>query len=146
MAKKRSIWARIFGIGKANANAALDALEDPQKMLDQQVRDYTNNIAQAESAVAQTIGNLRMAEDDQAKAMDEAKSWGSKALAASSLDSQFAALEDLGEETEVEARLAAMKGEQNVLDEAPTASAIEAEAPAVSEIEARLAAMKKNQA
>ena len=33
-------------------------------MLDQLVRDYTNNIAEAEQAVAQTIGNLRLAEQD----------------------------------------------------------------------------------
>ena len=33
-------------------------------MLDQMVRDYTDNIAEAETAVAQTIGNLRMLEDD----------------------------------------------------------------------------------
>ena len=91
MAKKQSIWARIFGIGKANANAAIDALEDPKKMLDQTVRDYTNNIAEAEQAVAQTIGNLRMAEEDLAKAQNEAKEWGPKALAASNKAEEFAA-------------------------------------------------------
>ena len=94
MAKKQSIWARIFGIGKANANAAIDALEDPKKMLDQTVRDYTNNIAEAEQAVAQTIGNLRMAEEDLAKAQNEAKEWGSKALAASNKAEEFAAAGD----------------------------------------------------
>lgn len=94
MAKKQSIWARIFGIGKANANAAIDALEDPKKMLDQTVRDYTNNIAEAEQAVAQTIGNLRMAEEDLSKAQTEAKDWGSKALAASNKAEEFAAAGD----------------------------------------------------
>ncbi|MGL3807220.1 PspA/IM30 family protein [Paeniglutamicibacter sp. R2-26] len=269
---KNSIFSRMFKIGKSNANAALDALEDPQKMLDQSVRDYTNNIAEAEAAVAQTIGNLRMQEDDYKKALQEAEQWGGKALAASnkaeefvaagdsanaqkfnqlatvaiqrqmasektarnlepaitsqrqvveqlktglttmktkrqelvskrdelvararnaktqgqmmdavkaldlsdptseigrfeskiradeakvrgaaeiaasSLDSQFAALEDLGESTEIEARLAAMKAGSNILDEAPATPAVEAAAPAVSEIEARLAAMKKNNA
>ncbi|MBF6670586.1 MULTISPECIES: PspA/IM30 family protein [Glutamicibacter] len=94
MAQKRSIWARIFGIGKANANAALDALEDPKKMLDQTVRDYTNNIAQAEQAVAQTIGNLRMAEDDLAKLSQEATEWGTKAVAASNKADEYAAAGD----------------------------------------------------
>ena len=94
MAKKQSIWARIFGIGKANANAAIDALEDPKKMLDQTVRDYTNNIAEAEQAVAQTLGNLRMAEEDLAKAQNEVKEWGSKALAASNKAEEFAAAGD----------------------------------------------------
>ncbi len=94
MAKKQSIWARIFGIGKANANAAIDALEDPKKMLDQTVRDYTHNIAEAEQAVAQTIGNLRMAEEDLTKAQNEANEWGSKALAASNKAEEFAAAGD----------------------------------------------------
>ena len=52
-------------------------------MLDQMVRDYTNNIAEAESAVAQTIGNLRMLEDDYNEDVENARSWGNKALAAS---------------------------------------------------------------
>jgi len=94
MAQKRSIWARIFGIGKANANAALDALEDPKKMLDQTVRDYTNNIAQAEQAVAQTIGNLRMAEDDLTKLQQESTEWGTKAVAASNKADEYAASGD----------------------------------------------------
>lgn len=94
VAKKQSIWARMFGIGKANANAAIDALEDPKKMLDQTVRDYTNNIAEAEQAVAQTIGNLRMAEDDLSKAQATATEWGTKALAASNKADEYAAAGD----------------------------------------------------
>ena len=61
---KHSIFGRIAQLAKANINALIDQAEDPQKMLDQMVRDYTNNIAEAESAVAQTIGNLRMLQDD----------------------------------------------------------------------------------
>src|SRR5690606_39403594 len=62
MAQKQSILGRIAQLTKANINALLDKAEDPQKMLDQLVRDYTNSIAEAEQAVAQTIGNLRLAE------------------------------------------------------------------------------------
>lgn len=40
---------------------------------------------------------------------EEATVRGQQELAASSLDAQFASLEDLGEQTEVEARLAALK-------------------------------------
>ena len=91
---KQSLFSRIFKIGKANANAALDSLEDPQKMLDQSVRDYTDNIAEAEAAVAQTIGNLRMAEEDHKKAVNEAAQWGNKALAASNKAEEFLAAGD----------------------------------------------------
>jgi phage shock protein A len=52
-------------------------------MLDQLVRDYTNNIAEAEEAVAQTIGNLRLVEDDAREARDAVSEWGGKAAAAS---------------------------------------------------------------
>lgn len=92
--KKNSIFARLFGIGRANANAALDALEDPQKMLDQNVRDYTENIAKAETAVAQTIGNLRMLEEDHKTAGEDAKQWGTKALAASNKAEEYATAGD----------------------------------------------------
>jgi phage shock protein A len=40
---------------------------------------------------------------------EEAKVRGQQELAASSLDAQFNQLEDLGEQTEIEARLAALK-------------------------------------
>lgn len=80
---KQSIFGRIAQLTRANINAMLDQAEDPQKMLDQMVRDYTNSIAEAESAVAQTIGNLRMMQDDYNEDVENARSWGNKALAAS---------------------------------------------------------------
>lgn len=80
---KQSILGRISQLVRANINALLDQAEDPQLMLDQLVRDYTNNIAEAESAVAQTIGNLRLMEQDHAEDTEAAADWGRKALAAS---------------------------------------------------------------
>ena len=69
---KQSIFGRIAQLAKANINAMIDSAEDPQKMLDQMVRDYTENIREAESAVAQTIGNLRLLEKDHAEDVQEA--------------------------------------------------------------------------
>ena len=80
---QQSILGRIGQLARANINAMIDAAEDPEKMLDQMVRDYTNNIAEAEDAVAQTIGNLRMLEEDNEEALENAREWGVKALAAS---------------------------------------------------------------
>ncbi|MFE2771698.1 PspA/IM30 family protein [Microbacterium resistens] len=80
---KQSIFGRISTLVKANINALLDSAEDPQKMLDQLVRDYTNNIADAESAIAETIGNLRLLERDHEEDVQAAAEWGNKALAAS---------------------------------------------------------------
>lgn len=78
-----SILGRMGQLVRANINAALDSAEDPEKMLNQMVLDYTNNIREAEQAVAQTIGNLRLLEDDAKEARAAAGEWGGKALAAS---------------------------------------------------------------
>jgi phage shock protein A len=80
---KQSIFGRIAQLAKANINALLDSAEDPQKMLDQMVRDYTASIQEAEAAIAQTIGNLRLLEQDYAEDVASAQDWGRKAVAAS---------------------------------------------------------------
>jgi phage shock protein A len=80
---KQSIFGRIAQLTKANINAMLDSAEDPKLMLDQMVRDFTNSIADAESAIAETIGNLRLLEDDHREDVQAAGEWGRKALAAS---------------------------------------------------------------
>ncbi|MER5616220.1 PspA/IM30 family protein [Streptomyces sp. NPDC002215] len=80
---KQTILGRVTQLAKANINALLDQAEDPQKMLDQLIREYTANISEAEQAVATTIGNLRLMEQDHQEDVDAAKEWGGKALAAS---------------------------------------------------------------
>ena len=84
MTEKSSILGRITQLTRANINAMIDRAEDPQLMLDQLIRDYTSSIAEAESAIAQTIGNLRLAEQDHTADLAAAKEWGGKAAAASS--------------------------------------------------------------
>jgi phage shock protein A len=77
-----TILGRIGQLVRANINAILDSAEDPERMLDQLVRDFTNNIAEAEEAVAQTVGNLRLLEDDRREAQQATSEWGDKARAA----------------------------------------------------------------
>jgi hypothetical protein len=43
-----SILGRMGQLVRANINAILDSAEDPEKMLNQMVIDYTNNIREAE--------------------------------------------------------------------------------------------------
>lgn len=83
MTQKQSILGRVSQLARANINALIDRAEDPQKMLDQLVRDYTNSIAEAEEAVAQTLGNLRLAEADLREDKAAVHEWGNKALVAS---------------------------------------------------------------
>ncbi|WUD73186.1 PspA/IM30 family protein [Streptomyces sp. NBC_00510] len=80
---KQTIFGRVAQLAKANINALLDQAEDPQKMLDQLIRDYSNNIDEAKQAVATTIGNLRLLEQDHQEDVEAATEWGTKALAAS---------------------------------------------------------------
>src|SRR5262245_46298468 len=94
MTQKQSILGRMGQLAKANINALLDRAEDPQKMLDQLVRDYTNNIAEAEQAIAQTIGNLRLAEQDYNEDVAAVQEWGSKAVAASRKGDEYRAQGD----------------------------------------------------
>lgn len=88
---KQSILGRVTQLLKANINSLIDQAEDPQLLLDQLVRDYTNSIAEAESAVAQTIGNLRLMEQDHAEDVEAGNDWGRKALAASAKGDQLRA-------------------------------------------------------
>lgn len=91
MAEKQTVLGRIAQLAKANINALVDRAEDPELMLDQLVRDYTNSIAEAEDAVALTIGNLRLAEADHAEDVAAAEDWGRKAVAASTKADQLRA-------------------------------------------------------
>ena len=84
-----SIFGRISQLMRANVNSLLDNAEDPEKMLDQMIRDFSSNISEAETAVATTIGNLRQLEGDHKEALDTAAEWGSKASAAVSKTDQL---------------------------------------------------------
>jgi phage shock protein A len=79
----QSILGRVGQLVRANVHTLLDQAEDPEQMLDQLVRDFTSNIREAEAAVAQMIGSLRLLEDDQREASEAVNEWGQKALAAS---------------------------------------------------------------
>jgi phage shock protein A len=87
----RSTLGRLSQLIRANVNALIDSAEDPERMLDQLVRDFSASIAEAESAVAQTVGNLRLLEDDRDEARQTADEWSRKAAAASSRADQLRA-------------------------------------------------------
>jgi phage shock protein A len=80
---KQTILGRVAQLARANINALLDQAEDPQKMVDQLIRDYQANIGEAENAVADTIGNLRLLGQDHAEDVAAAAEWGGKAASAS---------------------------------------------------------------
>ena len=97
MAQKQSLLGRIAQLTRANLHALIDQAEDPEKMLDQMVRDFRSSIVEAEDAIAQTIGNLRLAEADRDEDMTAAQEWGRKAIAASRKADELRRLEKTAE-------------------------------------------------
>lgn len=144
MSKKQSIFGRIAQLAKANTHAAIDAAEDPSLMLDQTVREYTDNIREAETAVATTIGNLRMLEEDQKGDTEDAEEWGRKALAASQRAEKFRAA---GDDTSAEkfnqlAKVALQKQLTEEREAASKATMIESQRMIVDKLKTGLEAMK----
>src|SRR5699024_9605137 len=94
MTKKQTILGRVSQLAKANINSLLDRAEDPEKMLDQLVRDYTNSIAEAEEAVAETIAHVRMAGGDYTADKEAGTERGQKAAAAAKKAEELTAAGD----------------------------------------------------
>ncbi|WP_432544909.1 PspA/IM30 family protein [Kineococcus sp. SYSU DK002] len=145
MAEKQTILGRIAQLARANVNALLDAAEDPEKMLDQMVRDYTANITEAEAAIAQTIGNLRLAEADRDDDVAAVREWGAKAAAASAkADSLRAAGQSAEADRFDELAKVALKRQISFEQEVSAAEPqIAAQTEVVAKLKSGLAAMKE---
>ena len=73
------ILDRISTILRSNINAALDKAEDPEKMLDQILRDMSDAIEQAKGQVATVIAQEKQLEAERASAQRQATDWDQKA-------------------------------------------------------------------
>ncbi|MGW4683472.1 PspA/IM30 family protein [Streptomyces sp. NPDC004244] len=141
---KQTILGRVARLARANINALLDQAEDPQKMLDQLIRDYTNNISEAEQAVATTIGNLRMMEADHREDVDAAAEWGRKALAASRKGDELRAGGSAAEADRFDhlAKVALGRQLQSEREAAAAAPVVAAQTEVVDRLKAGLEAMR----
>jgi phage shock protein A len=70
---------RISQLARANINDMLDRAEDPEKMLNQILRDMETNIRQAREQVAMMIAQEKEIEGDLAHTHKLANEWGAKA-------------------------------------------------------------------
>lgn len=70
---------RISQLARANINDMLDRAEDPEKMLNQILRDMESNIKQAREQVAMMIAQEKEIEGDVAHTRKLAGEWGAKA-------------------------------------------------------------------
>ncbi|MCE0485651.1 PspA/IM30 family protein [Ornithinimicrobium sediminis] len=144
MTQKQTILGRISQLARANINALLDNAEDPEKMLDQLVRDYTNSISEAEEAVAVTIANVRMAEADLKADEEAAEEWGRKASAASRKAEEMRSSGDVAgaEKFDNLTRMALGRQIQHEDDVASARPAIEQQNATVEQLKQGLVSMK----
>jgi phage shock protein A len=73
------ILDRVSTILRANINALLDQAEDPEKTLDQLIRDMADAIGQARGQVAEMIAQEKLLEADMERNSNLAREWGHKA-------------------------------------------------------------------
>ncbi len=89
------ILDRMSTILRANINALLDQAEDPEKTLDQIIRDMADAIGQARGQVAEMIAQEKLLEADQERNQNLAREWGHKAELAISRNAEDLAKEAL---------------------------------------------------
>jgi phage shock protein A len=73
------ILDRTSAILRANVNALLDQAEDPEKMLDQVLRDMADAIGQARGEVAEMIAQQQALAADRDRSLGLAQDWSHKA-------------------------------------------------------------------
>ncbi|MBQ4358684.1 MAG: PspA/IM30 family protein [Proteobacteria bacterium] len=76
------LFQRISTLFKSEANAAIDKMEDPEKMLNQSIRDMQEQLNQAKAQVAESIAYEKRLKMQYDKAVEKAKEWEGKAMTA----------------------------------------------------------------
>lgn len=74
-----SIFSRLFKIGQAHTNKAIDAMEKPEVMLDQAIRDREKQIAEARQKIQKVIASERKQRALLMKQQEEKSSWEQRA-------------------------------------------------------------------
>lgn len=73
-----SMFERIFRIGKSQVNAAIDKMEDPEKMADQILRELKENYQQAVQGEAEIKAQALQHRAAEAQARQKAQEWEQK--------------------------------------------------------------------
>lgn len=96
------IFGRISTLFKAEANAAIDKMEDPEKILNQTIRDMSEQLNQAKSQIAESIAYEKRLKIQYDKALERAKEWENKAMMAVNAGRDDLAAEALGRQAEAQ--------------------------------------------
>lgn len=99
------ILDRISQVLRSNVNDMLDRAEDPEKMLNQILRDMEDSLRQGQSQVADQIAQEKMIQMDLDTAKKNADEWGKKAELAVSKGMDDLAREGLHRQADYEAQV-----------------------------------------
>lgn len=110
------IFDRLSRLIRANVNDLIDSAEDPEKTLNQILRDMESAIPQARQQVHEMIAQEKLAEIDQKEAQKLAIAWGTKAQRAVAAGKDDLAREALRRKRDNEQN-ATVYGEQLVVQE-----------------------------
>ena len=95
-----SIFSRIFKIGEASVHKVVEKLEKPELMLEQAIRDKSDQIRDAKKAIQECIATERKTKAILAKEKSEKFSWEQKAEAALKAGKEELAIKALQRATE----------------------------------------------
>lgn len=73
------MWGRISRVFKSNVNAAIDKMEDPQKVLNQTIMDMQDQLVKAKQQVAVAIADEKRLEKQYLAEASKVKEWDGKA-------------------------------------------------------------------
>ena len=86
---------RILRVFRANINSLIKGAEDPEKILEQTVKEMQDNLVQLRQGVAQAIATQKRTEREAAQAQSTAKEWYRRAQLALQQDNELLAREAL---------------------------------------------------
>lgn len=89
------IFDRIGRVIKSNVNDLIDKAEDPEKVLEQSIRDMGDDLVKMRQAVAQAIASQKRTEQQYQKNLAEANTWQQRAQLALSKGEEALAREAL---------------------------------------------------
>ncbi|MFD0976272.1 PspA/IM30 family protein [Salinimicrobium gaetbulicola] len=75
-----NIFKRLFKIGQAETNSAIDSMEDPIKMTEQGIRDMKEDLDRSLEALAQVKALAIRAKNDQEEYQEKAEEYQKKAI------------------------------------------------------------------
>lgn len=102
-------FSRLFKIGEAHSQKALDALEKPEVMLDQAIRDKDKQIKEAKRSVQSVIATERQTKFELNKEQNAQKEWESKAEVALRSGNEDLAVKALNRASEHEQRAVSLE-------------------------------------